>query len=1761
MAAVLNPDWLSCLPSSWSYGVTRDGRVFFINEEAKSTTWLHPVTGEALITGHRKTPGKRCCSVLVRRGCNGRMPELRLDALLQKFRSVTARRPAVRHWAGTACLWHVQVSKGALRFTCTSSLGEQCERELREVPRVGPQHCRSCFQSEPLHTPPQKQLIVVFLPQIYQPGGKKDIRSKEHAASSTGTTVRHVISRPFARSPALRKVLFTPNNAGSVFLVTRSPAWALGCDQADYRATSSFGNGESQRSEVSSGMEKELSVLQCVVIQHPTQDKLTSCWRRQSLARGQQHVRALRDTPGLRTPLHIVTSSRERGRGIQAAAWDVLKHIPVGGPFPVQLPLVLVLLFLYHLSLTHLVLQGTVMAPSALESQGPPSGAGHNERKVTCKHPVSGTPSQDNCIFVVNEQPTSKAPADEKKERPTSTMSEASNYTGGSDYTGQPCSPTARVRPSRSSKKVHNFGKRSNSIKRNPNAPVVKSNWLYKQDSTGMKMWKKRWFVLSDMCLFYYRAHGFSSLNLVEVRPLNLVEVHPQNLVEVRPLKIVEVRLLNLVEVRPMNLVQVRPLNLVEVRPMNLVEVRPHNLVEVRPLNLLEVRPLNLLEVRLLNLVEFRPLNLVEFRPLNLVEFCPMNLVEVRPLNLVEVCPMNLVEVRPLNLVEVRPMNLMEVSSLNLVEVRPMNLVEVRPNFHQTIMPSNATVLKTDEKEEGILGSILLPSFHISMLSVDDHISKKYAFKAAHPNMRTYYFCTDTAKEMESWMKVMTDAALVHTEPIRRLEKVKADLRSPQEMNNMLNHRVLTRPEIQNNERNRESLRQEDRKQKQVEKQSSTHRKMLQKDSEKHLLQKDGEKCVLQKDGDRHMLQKDAEKYVLQKDGERFGLQKDGEKYLLQKDRQRYTINKDGEKCTLQKDSEKYVLQKDSEQYLHREGSQTMPKERPKAALPRKAEKPGLQREGDRYGFQKEGTVEQPLTKINSIKLQPAQAAAIATAISTARQLPKEGQQQVAQVNGSGERSPGDVTSTLSHRPSLQPQHMEPDKSLGRTNSVQRLEQWARIQHSRGQDDDTKSITSYQTLPRNMPSHRTPVVPRYPEGYRTLPRNMLRPGSVCSVAGSAYDRALPSAATAAEKRRSLRDDTMWQLYEWQQRQTQSRLGYGTLPSPKTMGRIAESIPASPSHGSLGMYHTISPNRPLQTSYNPATSQVSSPVFRGDVSLERRRRAHLPKVCTQAVVPGTEQLYLGQYAYPPDRRVSVAQSVTPQSLQGKTPEELTLLLIKLRRQQAELHSLREHTLAQLMQLNAEAANPKSEILTHHLQRNLMYLDSQMNPDGVRENMYGCRHAELDVDAKLSRLCEQGKVVQTQEDKLQQLHREKHTLETALLSASQEIEMSAENPGAVQSVVQQRDVLQSGLLSTCRELSRVNAELDRSWREYDKLEIDVTLAKRDLLEQLEALGSPQTEPPSHQHVQIQKELWRIQDVMEALNKNKPKRSSEPGFPGASPLSSLQKSEVCMPCSSKLTAQSAVAVPSRTVMLRLCWTVSRVQESGCVPPRPPLPQVYEGGDRPSVPPPPCPSSTQPHGPHPAPHRPDERKTAQRNGSHSGPDYRLYKSEPELTTVAEVDESNGEEKSEHTAEKEPCSIKGVSFPVGVVSPRKKSPLPESSTIASYVTLRKSKKPDTRTDRPHSAVEHMSGVEGVRQRMSVEEQMERIRRHQQGAVRERDRKKEECLLSHSHSFSKENPSYYTLQVAISSTHHVLTPRSDNSEHAMSLHRIRCRLS
>uniref|UniRef100_A0A8C4PPM3 Pleckstrin homology domain containing A5 n=2 Tax=Equus asinus TaxID=9793 RepID=A0A8C4PPM3_EQUAS len=991
----------------------------------------------------------------------------------------------------------------------------------------------------------------------------------------------------------------------------------------------------------------------------------------------------------------------------------------------------------------------------------------HNERKVTCKHPVTGQPSQDNCIFVVNEQTVATMTSEEKKERPISMINEASNYNISSDYSVHPMSPVGRT--SRASKKVHNFGKRSNSIKRNPNAPVVRRGWLYKQDSTGMKLWKKRWFVLSDLCLFYYR----------------------------------------------------------------------------------------------------------------------------------------------------------------------------------------------DEKEEGILGSILLPSFQIAMLTSEDHINRKYAFKAAHPNMRTYYFCTDTGKEMELWMKAMLDAALVQTEPVKRVDKITSENAPTKEINNFPNHRVLIKPEGQNNQKNKE-------------------------------------------------------------------------------------ISKTEEKKAL---------------------------------------------EAEKYGFQKDGQ-DRPLTKINSVKLN-----SLPSEYESRSTCPVQaGHYRPVNVNSSESKTVNVSLADLrgGNHPNAGPLHTEVDRVIQRTNSMQQLEQWIKIQKGRGHEEEARGIISYQTLPRNMPSHRAQIVARYPEGYRTLPRNSkTRPESICSVTPSTHDKI--AGPGVEEKRRSMRDDTMWQLYEWQQRQfynKQSTLPrHGTLTSPKTMVNISDqtmhSIPTSPSHGSIAAYQGYSPQRTYR-------SEVSSPIQRGDVTIDRRHRAHHPK-----------------HVYVPDRRSMPAgltsQSVSPQSLQGKTPEELTLLLIKLRRQQAELSSIREHTLAQLMQLKLEAHSPKNEILSHHLQRNTIYLDHQMkenepiiamvhtliensalrpqlyqqlSQDECRGTLYKYRPEEVDIDAKLSRLCEQDKVVHALEEKLQQLHKEKYTLEQALLSASQEIEMNADNPAAIQTVVLQRDDLQNGLLSTCRELSRATAELERAWREYDKLEYDVTVTRNQMQEQLDRLGEVQTESAGIQRAQIQKELWRIQDVTEGLSKHKQQRgTTETGMAGPKPFSTVKYKN---------------------------------EEEEVVPPRPPLPRSYDFTEQlPIIPSLPSDSSSllcYSRGPV---HLPEEKKIHQvqgypRNGSHCGPDYRLYKSEPELTTVAEVDESNGEEKSEPVSEME-TSVKGPHFPVGVVPPRTKSPTPESSTIASYVTLRKTKKMmDTRTERPRSAVEQLCLAETSRPRMTVEEQMERIRRHQQACLREK---------------------------------------------------------
>lgn len=113
----------------------------------------------------------------------------------------------------------------------------------------------------------------------------------------------------------------------------------------------------------------------------------------------------------------------------------------------------------------------------------------------------------------------------EEMERPRSGLSVASSIaTTASTSQGSRAS-------TRSIKRVHTFGKREYSIKRDPNSPVVIRGWLYKQDSQGLRLWKRRWFVLSDFCLFYYRDSreetvlGSILLPSYEILPANPREV------------------------------------------------------------------------------------------------------------------------------------------------------------------------------------------------------------------------------------------------------------------------------------------------------------------------------------------------------------------------------------------------------------------------------------------------------------------------------------------------------------------------------------------------------------------------------------------------------------------------------------------------------------------------------------------------------------------------------------------------------------------------------------------------------------------------------------------------------------------------------------------------------------------------------------------------------------------------------------------------------------------------------------------------------------------------------------------------------------------------------------------------------------------------------------------------------------------------------------------------------------------------------------
>ncbi|XP_027506902.1 pleckstrin homology domain-containing family A member 7 isoform X11 [Corapipo altera] len=654
-----------------------------------------------------------------------------------------------------------------------------------------------------------------------------------------------------------------------------------------------------------------------------------------------------------------------------------------------------------------------------------------------------------------------------------------------------------------------------------------------------------------------------------------------------------------------------------------------------------------------------------------------------------------------------------------------------------------------------------------------------------------------------------------------------------------------------------------------------------------------------------------------------------------------------------------------------------------------------------------------------------------------------------------------------------------PDKQFQRKSNMAQVEHWVKVQKG-----DTKSLTSDQTLPRQGPN------PPFPENYHTLPKNTRQP----SGSSPPPNRNLPSDYKYAqdrvshlkmsqEERKANKDGTVWQLYEWQQRQ-QFKHGSPTAPLYSSTHLDRRSMPA------VGyMTHT-----------------VSAP-----------------------------------------------------SLHGKSPEELTLLLIRLRRHQAKLASIRNYTIAQLLQHLPTNSTYQADDTYIQLKKDLEYLDLKIENNGPLINMIykvlknsaqgllssihvtgrdtlkerstkPVKIAESDIDVKLSIFCEQDRILQDLEDKIRALKENKDQLESVLEVLHRQMDQYKDQPQHAEKISYQQRLLQEDLIRIRAEISKVSTEMENAWNEYLKLEKDVSQLKKALQEQMNSSLL------SQEKTQIQKDLWRIEDVTAGLSANKanyktivdsiknPERKTVPSFSQSSVPSlpaSLATAENKLPVAQS-PPRSPVKSPLEVRLYPQPYFQTRTQHQAQqlkkiepplqspvklkpkvedeAPPRPPLPHLYSPDDQPpAVPPLPREATVIRHtSVRGLKRQSDERKRDRELGQYVNGDYRVelrsYMSEPELAMIG------GDLSHPSSALINPDSgyqtlpTRGLSGST--------SRLHQSSTISSFATLRR----DRSKERPKSALERLYSGDHQRGKMSAEEQLERMKRHQKALVRERKR-------------------------------------------------------
>ncbi|TRY58290.1 hypothetical protein DNTS_031056 [Danionella cerebrum] len=952
----------------------------------------------------------------------------------------------------------------------------------------------------------------------------------------------------------------------------------------------------------------------------------------------------------------------------------------------------------------------------------------HNQRTTTFIHPVTGQISSENSDFTLQDHVGGRiVKQPQTSTQPSSTISETST-----SVTSSTVDTTSGSKVSRCSGRVHSFGKRDNAIKRNPSVPVVVRGWLHKQDSSGMRLWKRKWFVLADFCLFYYK----------------------------------------------------------------------------------------------------------------------------------------------------------------------------------------------DSREESVLGSIPLPSYTIAPVGPEDHISRKYAFKATHTGMRsyifkhssvigwqaehigmrTYYFSADTQEDMNGWVRAMNQAALMQSHTLKRdsepghPNQVKVPEKLKQQavpQTNHINSYMIPQAEVIESDR---------------------------------------------------LLEEKLEGSV-------------GEVDIKVSPREMEQVRS---KSPASRAVEVEVLAPGS----------TPPSQVPSRAPSRAVSTPPVHRSST------------PVEQNGMAGLQ---------------------------------RRP---------TPSQTPVQVQ------RKSALDQVEDWVKVQK-----EERKGFVSPDgTLPRQTP----PIHPKFDpiDKYQSLPKGSHQSSPAArrqwpSEYKYSHDRLNHFQKTHGLVQRpvTVHDGTVWQLYEWQQRQ-QFRHGSPTVP-----------------------VYTPAPDYSTAVSSTRACSDVS-------------RSISVPPTLADIPPPGPP----GPRLMSPRRPHTPSERVTVRPLDDRStvePEELTLLLIQLRRHRAMMAGVRHHAVTHLQQLS----RVKADDTYMHMKKDLEYLDLKLS---ATETVKGrsakpVKVAESDVDVTLSRLCEQDKILQDLEVRLCGLKEDKDKLESVLDVSHQQMEQYQDQPNHAEKIAYQQRLLQEDLVHIRADISRVSTEMERSWEDYSRLEQSVEQLRDVLQTHMNLCTAPQEKN------QLKRELWRIEDVMTGLSSTKetfkitidsvknPERKLVPSLTESTvPSRSLTPSGTEVRSPQRSLTSSPLTLPQDNHVLHSPHLLPKWEEDNA-PPRPPLPLLYDEDTPPVVPPLPKEASVIRHtSVRGLKRQSDERKRDRESNYVNGDckvELRSFLSEPELP--------------------------GSSHGSDQVDP-------------SYLTLQR---------RGKSAHERLCLAEPPqRARMSVEEQLERMKRHQRALVRERKR-------------------------------------------------------